>query len=97
MRKEQILRIKSLKLTYSYLNESKVKRNRICRTIIENAFKTFSVPETIDRRAEVITKIIDKSIHQLEIEEEFEECQILSEVKSAIPKVVKSLKSKEKL
>ena len=87
------LRIGNLNLTYAYLKEHKNRRNKICQTILFKAFDSFKVPETIDKKAEVVSALMDRSIKALEFEEIYEEAQIILEIKNQIPVIVEKLKS----
>ena len=90
---EGILRIKNLNLTYAYLKDTKENQEKVCLTILEKAFASFQVPETFERRADIVTKLLERSIKQLEEEQEFEECQILLDIQTYIPTLIKKIKS----
>lgn len=91
--KQSIIRIGKIGLTKNYLNQTEEERHRICVEIIKNGFKLSDGRYKLDRKAQIFEDLFVRSIEQLELEEEYEECQILKEIMEKIPDVLEEYKS----
>lgn len=95
MRDRQIIRVRNTGLTLHYLNLSEEEKKVQAEGVIRKSLETmnFKTVVSLSRKTEIIKGMLERSIIQLEKEEEFEECQILHDLIGALPRVYKDLKS----
>jgi len=82
---ESIIRIGKLGLSQSFLSQTEEQRKKICLEILEKGFKHSDKRLGIERKREIISNLLVRSIKQLEIEESYEEANILLQIQNTIP------------
>jgi hypothetical protein len=76
--------VKQLGLDEAYLLLPKDEKEMCCITIVEAALKHMKQPPTKKEKIEFMRMILTRSIEILEPQEEFENCQILLDLKNAL-------------
>lgn len=83
----------SLVNTLEYLNKSKEEKEKICLDLVEKAFKRMKVNAPLELKMENMLIVLDRSLKYLENREEYEQAQIILDLKNTVPEVFDKLRS----
>jgi len=81
---EKIIRIDNLGITIEFINSTQEVKDKIMYNILTRAFKNTSATSSLQKKKILTQSLLQKSINQLEKEENFEECQILLQLKNYV-------------
>jgi len=81
----------SLEKTNEYLKMTKEEKENACIEIVSKAFARMKTNTTLDQRKRVMENVLDRSLRYLEDRDEFEQAQVILDLKNTIPKVFEVL------
>jgi len=81
-----VITLENLKLTLEFLSWNETKREEVCKRIIEESIKKMTVKVSREVKVKTMIPIFQRSIERYESLEEYENCEILNQIKKVLEK-----------